>query len=75
MDVANHTLEYSAVLLLDAFKFFFFPLMSVLCFALIIMEAPGAEADSDLYFLELPRINFIQWRAESGLPRRLHCDS
>lgn len=60
MDVANHTLEYPAVLLLDAFKsFFFFPLMSVLCFALIIMEAPGAEAAFDLYFLELSRINFI----------------
>ena len=54
---------------------FFFLLMSVLCFALIIMEAPGVEADFDLYFLELSRINFIQWRAESGLPRRLYCDS
>lgn len=42
--------------------------MSVLCFTLIIMEAPGVEADFDLYFLELSRINFIQWRAESGLP-------
>lgn len=42
--------------------------MSMLCFALIIMEAPGAEAAFDFYFLELSRINFIQWRAESGLP-------
>lgn len=56
-------------------SFFFFSLMSVLCFALIIMEAPGVEADFDLYFLELSRINFIQSHAESGLPRRLHCDS
>lgn len=74
MNVANHALEYSAVLLLDALKFFP-PLMSVLCFTLIIMEAPGAEADFDLYFLEHSRINFIQWHAESGLPRRLYCDS
>lgn len=42
--------------------------MSVLCVVLIRMEAPGAEADFDLYFLELFRINFSQWRAESGLP-------
>lgn len=38
--------------------------MSMLCVALIRMEAPGADAGFDLYFLELFRINFIQWRAE-----------
>lgn len=41
-----------------------FFLMSVLCVVLIRMEAPGAEAGFDLYFLELFRINFIQWHAE-----------